>query len=344
MPLLFPLLLSLSLAARALADQNCSTVRPDSILLKADLAHGAEMLQNNEFKYSKRTYTYKTVGNLEIKADVYRHPSKEPRPAIMYIHGGALIGGTSTGAPPQAQLNRYMKAGYNVVSINYRLAPETKLAAIIEDIEDAYAWTRAKGPKLLNIDPDRIAVMGNSAGGYLTLMAGFRFNPRPKALVSFYGYGDITGAWYSKPSPFYNQQPSVSENEAFKAVRGPAISESLSPERGNFDLYCRQRGLWPNQVTGHDPEKERDWFFRYEPRRNVTQAYPPTMLLHGEKDTDVPFEQSVLMAEALNNNKVYYEFVSQPDWEHGFDFGSKEDPRVDAAIERIVTFLRKYVH
>ena len=52
---------------------------------------------------------------------------------------------------------------------------------------------REKGPDLFQADPHRIAVIGRSPGGYLTLMAGFCLNPRPQALVAFYGYGDIAG-------------------------------------------------------------------------------------------------------------------------------------------------------
>ena len=52
-----------------------------------------------------------------------------------------------------------------VVSIDYRLAPETKLPAIVEDVQDACRWVRERGPKLFRIAPERLAVMGGSAGG-----------------------------------------------------------------------------------------------------------------------------------------------------------------------------------
>jgi acetyl esterase/lipase len=296
--------------------------------------------------YSKYSYTYKIVNAHEIRADVYRYPDGEARPAIIWIHAGALIIGSRNWLPSR-QLEKYVKAGYNVVAIDYRLAPETKLPEIIEDLKDAYAWVRAKGPDLFKIDPDRIAVVGHSAGGYLTLMAGFRLVPRPKALVSFYGYGDLTGPWYAQPDSFYNQKPSVSKDQAFAAVGDSVISgtptRSLTGGRYQFYLYCRQQGLWPIEVSGHDPDKERAWFSPYEPLRNVTKAYPPTVLLHGEKDTDVPFEQSVLMAEALKRHGVEYEFIANPDWGHMFDGGGWDDPAVQEAFDRVLTFLEKHV-
>jgi dipeptidyl aminopeptidase/acylaminoacyl peptidase len=67
-------------------------------------------------------------------------------------------------------LNKELKSFF---SNDYRLAPETKLKGIIEDIRDALNWARNEGKVLFNIDPDRIGVVSNSAGGYLTLMSGF---------------------------------------------------------------------------------------------------------------------------------------------------------------------------
>ena len=296
--------------------------------------------------YSRDTYTYKIVDNHEIRADVYRHPGEEILPAIIWIHGGALIFGTRNWLPSE-QLDAYIKAGFAVVSIDYRLAPETKLAAIIEDVKDAYTWLCAKGPELFKIDPDRIAVVGHSAGGYLTLMAGVSLKPRPDALVSFYGYGDITGPWYSQPDSFYNRSPSVSQKQAYLVVGDSTISSTPTQfsrqGRFQFYLYSRQQGLWPKKVSGHDPVSERTWYSEYEPLRNVTPSYPPTILLHGAKDTDVPFEQSILMAEELRRHGVDCEFITNPDWGHVFDGAGMEDPTVQAAFDRVLIFLEKHV-
>ena len=100
----------------------------------------------------KQTYTFKVVGSCEIQADVYRASDDAASPVIMWIHGGALIVGHRGNINPE-QLNMYVNAGYALVSIDYRLAPETKLKAIIEDIRDAYRWMREEGPDLFHIDP-----------------------------------------------------------------------------------------------------------------------------------------------------------------------------------------------
>jgi acetyl esterase/lipase len=131
-----------------------------------------------------RTYTYKRVDDLEIKANVYRHDDTKVRPVAVWIHGGALIMGGRDGVMGRVK-KMFLDAGYTIVSIDYRLAPETKLPAIIEDVEDAFKWIRKKGPELFYVDSSRIAVLGGSAGGYLTLVTGHRVEPRPTVLVSF---------------------------------------------------------------------------------------------------------------------------------------------------------------
>src|SRR5437870_4843292 len=151
---------------------------------------GSPRVRADDPAFVKKTYTYKTVGKVEIHADVHRADDKVVRPVVVWLHGGALIVGSRSQVPGDL-LALCRTEGFALVSFDYRLAPEVKLPAIIEDVEDALRWLRGKGPELLHIDPDRIVVTGGSAGGYLTLLTGFRVRPRPKALVAYWGYGDV---------------------------------------------------------------------------------------------------------------------------------------------------------
>lgn len=175
-----------------------------------------------------------------------------------------------------------LEAGYILVSIDYRLAPETKLPAIISELEDALKWGRAEGPKLFKADPNRIAVCGGSA---------------------------------------------VSDDRQ-------------RPNRaGGFYNFCRQQRICPKEVTGWDPVVERSKFEPYMPVKNVTADYPPTLRIHGRTDTDVPFEQSALMAEEMKRHGVVHELFVIPNGEHGFGGG---DPAVIArACERAREFLKQ---
>src|SRR5208283_2374088 len=233
----------------------------------------APLVRAADVKSMKTTYTYKTVEKCEIKADVYRDGGDKVLPVAVWIHGGALIMGNRAGIDT-ALRDRLLAGGFAVVSIDYRLAPETKLPGIIEDLQDAFRWVRGKGPELFHIDPKRVVVLGGSAGGYLTLMSGFCVDPPPQALVSYWGYGDIAGAWYSKPDAFYRTKPLVPKDEAYAQVAGPVLSEPDGKNRGRFYLYCRQQGLWPKEVAGLDPEKEPKAFDPYCPIRNITIKYP----------------------------------------------------------------------
>jgi acetyl esterase/lipase len=283
-----------------------------------------------------QTCVYKRVGDCNINADVHLPEGGGPYPVIVWIHGGALIMGWR-GGMRSWQRNRYLDAGYAVVAIDYRLAPETKLPGIIGDLQDAFRWVRESGPASFGLDPQRMAAVGHSAGGYLTLMSGVCVVPRPKALVSFYGYGDLVGPWYTQPDPFYRQQPLVGEAEAWAAVGSREISEDTGAERGRCYLYCRQEGLWPLMVGGRDPVDDAEFFRQYCPVGNVDGEYPPTLMFHGDQDTDVPHEQSVMMAEALAGAGVEHELVTIPGGGHGFDGEGSEPAR--EAMDRAIAFL-----
>ncbi len=289
------------------------------------------------------SHTFKKAGNLELRVTLVRPDDDVRRRVAIWIHGGALIVGCRCGITRQVR-EALLNAGYAIVSIDYRLAPEVKLPEIIEDVRDAYTWLHDNGEKLLNVDTSRVAVLGGSAGGYLTLMTGFCVQPRPAALVSFWGYGDIVGDWYSKPSEFYRKQPLVSKVDAWRGVSGAPTNgckQSDSKDRGKFYLYCRQQGVWPKEVAGFDPQTESKKFDPYCPVRNVTADYPPTLLIHGTNDTDVPYEQSVLMDKEFTRSGVEHEFITVPNAGHGIGDG---DPKlVAAAYGAVVPFVERFI-
>jgi acetyl esterase/lipase len=234
--------------------------------------------------------------------------------------------------------------GCAVVSIDYRLAPETKLPEIISDIEEAFRWPAGDGAKQFHLDPRRIVVVGESAGGYLTLVTGYRVRPKPKALVALYGYGDLIGDWSSKPNPYpgYNLRK-ISREEAESQTDGTVISDSdkRKGDGGLIYMYYRQNGLWPEEVSGIARSTIADKATPFEPIRNVTSHWPPTLLIHGTRDTDVPYEESELMAKKFKQKGVPFTFIPIDHGEHGF--GGGDPQKITEAYKTMGIFIKKHL-
>ncbi len=109
-------------------------------------------------------------------------------------------------------------------------------------------------------------------------------------------------------------------------MQTPRIAKA---DGGAFYQYCRQHGIWPQQVSGWDPGKEAEKFFPYMPLKNVTADYPPTLLVHGTADTDVPYEQSQMMAAEFDRRGVEHRLLTVEGAEHG-PAGAAEDAKENA--------------
>jgi acetyl esterase/lipase len=300
--------------------------------------------QGEDTRIEKKKFIYKTVGATSISADLYQATGNNGlQPVIVWIHGGALMF-SSREDIPEEQMKLYVNAGYAVVAIDYRLAPETKLPGIVTDVADAIQWVRAYGRELLNVDSSRVFVVGHSAGAYLALLSGYHLQNPPKAIVSFYGYGSITRDWYNKPDSFALTKKIIAEQKAKELVRDSVITAMPVRERLDLYTYSRQQGLWPKLVTGRNPKSEAAWFARYNPAKNIDAKYPPTLLIHGLKDLDVPFQESVLLEQEFKKKGVRHQFIALGASGHLFDIfeGGLSNPSVNNTFQEVLTFLNNY--
>lgn len=282
----------------------------------------------------KETLIFKQTDSYVLEADFYRW-DQQCSPLIIYIHGGGLLWGQKEDLSEEVA-NFYNNHGYHVLSINYRLAPETKLEYIIEDIRDCFDWV-LENDKELTIDKDKLAVIGSSAGGFLAQCTG-TFTNKPKAIISFYGYGDISQKWCSTSNKHYLKNDLVPKNIALSLIQSQPITSATVSERFLLYLYARQTGEWIHLLTNTNELQLK----ALSPIYSVTEDYPPTLLLHGTNDKDVPYEQSVYMKAALTKQGVPTKLITVANGEHVFD-KDFNDPAIKKIYHQVVEFLDTYV-
>ena len=289
--------------------------------------------------FSKTVYTFKSVDDLDLRADVYRHDDHEKCPVIVWLHGGALIMGTREGVPQQI-LQMAEQQRYVVVSLDYRLAPEAQLDQIIEDLTDGLSWIQESGEEIFHGQPSRMVVAGASAGGYLALMSGVV--TKPTAIVSYWGFGDVDGDWTTKPSEAYRKGKLISREDAVSGL-GTTVLTATNKENGRgrstYFLYLKQSGRWINEISGLDPKTDRDKLSHFCPVRNVTADFPPTLFLHGTADQDVPVTQTYQMAAELKRKRVPHEVIIIEGGRHSLWGGDPQ--KIEQAFARSVQYMHE---
>lgn len=158
----------------------------------------AAQAQNLEGIEVLRDIVYGKGGSVPLKLDLYRPEvsTMQPKPVVLYIHGGGWRGGDKRKGALATEL---VRRGMILVSINYRLSGQAKYPAAIEDCRTALKWIREKGPKY-QIDTSRIGVLGPSAGGHLALLLALALEKeeRVQAVCSWFGPTDFTTGYEKK--------------------------------------------------------------------------------------------------------------------------------------------------
>ena len=137
-------------------------------------------------------------GGVRLTMDVYQPPSASGRPAIIQIYGGAWQRGAPGDNP---ELATYLAAhGYVVFAIDYRHAPACRWPAQIDDVRGGIDWIADHGREY-GADPDRLVILGRSAGAHLALVSAYTSTRRILAVVSLYGPTDLAAGYRELPSP-----------------------------------------------------------------------------------------------------------------------------------------------
>ena len=248
-------------------------------------------------------------GGRSLEADILLPPLEEKnRPAVLFIHGGGWIEGD------RSQLRGYgillARLGFVCMCNSYRLSNESIWPAQIQDVNCAIRYLRTNATDL-GLDPDRIGVSGNSAGGHLSLMAAATNYDQ-----IFEGEGGS-----NKVS---------SEIKAVCAIYPPTTIrqlEMLNPLENAFLM-----------LMGKEAKKED--FDKASPLNYVTEDYPPCMLIHGSADSVVRLKDSTKFYEKLIefNRPASLHIFSEE--EHAFD-GEPDYGRAIADLQAL--FFKKYL-
>lgn len=230
-------------------------------------------------------------------------------PAVICVHGGGFRGGKRERWNELCQ--KLAGRGYVAATVSYRLAPKYQYPAAVHDVKAAVRWMRANADKY-QLDPERIGVIGDSAGGHLVQYLGVtgdvarlegdggnaRQSSRVTCVVNYYGPSDLTKS-YGK---------SVDAAEVLP--------------------------LW----LGGDVEHERHRHIVASPLYWVTPSAAPTLLIHGTKDPYVAYEQATWIHERLRAADVEVELLTLEGAGHGFSGADAE-----RAEQAALAFLDKHL-
>lgn len=258
-------------------------------------------LATNEGR-SPETVVYNRVDQQELSLDAWEPSGRSNeqettggRPAVVLVHGGSWEDGTRSEAPRwDAWLN---EQGYVVFDIEYRLAPPPRWQDAPGDVKCAVGWVKDNADSY-SVDPDRVALMGSSAGGHLALLAAYADDSQvpPSCEVDDTDVRAVAGL--SAPTDL----------ERLHDMDPPWYR----PGVGGFESLYSFVGGKPATVAG-----------RYQaasPVVHVSPDDPPTLLAHGTGDQIVPPEQAQLLEKRLAEANVGHRLVELPGTDHLFEF------------------------
>ena len=258
---------------------------------------------------------YGRSGGKPLLLDLHVPDGAGPFPAAILVHGGGFDEGSkSTNVRPLFE--PLANAGFAWFSIDYRLAPEVRFPQQGEDVDTAIRWVKAHA-KEYRVDPRKIALIGESAGGFLVNYAGTHYTPATKvrAVVDFYGPSE-----YGKLAELRREHP-----ERFNM----ASINRHAAHGGGIHYF----GLEKLDAAGL--QKLHD----ISPLAAVHKGMPPFLVIQGNKDDQVAYEQSSEFCEAMHKASVSCELITIEGGGHGM--GSWKTPEMQHWKPEMIAWLKK---
>ena len=260
----------------------------------------------------------------------YRATHNRKNKTILYSHGGGLVYGSALDLP-NIYLEMILQAGYDFVSFEYPLAPETKLRTIREKLFAGVTWFQEHYQHSLDLSSPNYILFGRSAGAYLSLLMAQKSIKKPDALLLFYGYYTLQDATFQIPSRHYLIYPKVNEMLIKQLVKSTPVVEGPIELRFGLYIYYRQTGNWIKAILGEGEKAT-----TYSLSKEDLIELPPTFLAASTGDPDVPYRLSVKMSRDIPQS--YLETIDSD--EHDFDRTTTESigPLV---YEKMLSWLGK---
>ena len=275
----------------------------------------------------KQEFVYKSVDGHDIMATIYLPKSNEKTPVVIYFHGGGFMFGNRDQGIEDITIKKLVAAKIAVVSADYRLAPETKLEEILKDTRDIVRWIKVNGEAKFNVNTNKIAVAGGSAGGYLAISTGFDIGSAPNAIISI-----------SAPTGFSTEGIQTGDLSLLKNIKKDKIvSHGDYSSRMDLWRFLGKEDLALYEIFGFDPVKEPQKLNRYTLQSNIKSGYPPTLIIHSKNDHLVKLEEAKVFYNFLQDNKIETELYVVENG-HSSDLINQHPDSVD----KIVTFLNKH--
>lgn len=277
-----------------------------------------------QFSPNVETQTFKHTSTGPLMVDIHRCPAQS-QGCLVFLHGGALLIGSRSDLP-KAVVSLLHAERWDVASLDYRVAPETPVHDIVEDVTDGIDFVRSRFPAVPTI------TFGYSAGAYLALLSG-AVGAQTDGIIAFAGYGDLEGSWYYEPSQFFLEYKDVGYIKG-KLDRGEQFQST--EERIDLYVYLRQTGLWPQFMLGKNLSALAPTL---SPIRHLSARFPRTVLVHGDNDCDVPVSASIEMAAALDQHGIPHKLLIMEGLDHDL-YSKVGDQRVAAAWREALSFVR----
>lgn len=245
-----------------------------------------------------KTITLNNFDHLMIKGTIYeaKKPSKQP---IVYLHGGGLVFGERDDLP-KTYIDLFLAAGHSFITLDYLLAPESKLDQIFSTLKETI--------QTLNLGNDYI-IMGRSAGAYLASLL-LKSGERPKAFISFYGYNRLDWQEFHYPNAFYNKYPRVLPLDVENLLEKQPLTAGQMDKRFPIYLSARQFATWQTMLLNNLQEAT-----QFSLEKSDLEKFPKTILVHCSEDPDVPYQSSVEASQNIPNNQL----ITIEATEHDFD-------------------------